>query len=86
MVHEEGVGLLLRGVDFGGASSLQSRATSKLNFFRWKYLFTTRKDLIKSRASGWYFWGVVVAVAFPGPYGPETGYDPRDISSAQGKT
>ena len=40
--------------------------------------FTTRKDLIKRKASGWYFWGVVVAVAFPGPYGPETGYDPRD--------
>ena len=40
--------------------------------------FTTRKDLIKRKASGWYFWGAVVAVAFPGPYGPETGYDPRD--------
>ena len=38
--------------------------------------------MIKRRASGWYFWGVVVAVAFPGPYGPETGYDPRDNPSA----
>ena len=40
--------------------------------------YDTRKDLIKSRATGWYFWGVVVAVAFPGPYEPEAGYDPRD--------
>ena len=42
--------------------------------------FTTRKDLIKRKASGWYFWGAVVAVAFPGPYGPETGYDPKDTT------
>ena len=34
--------------------------------------------MIKRRASGWHFWGVVVAVAFRGPYGPEAGYDPRD--------
>ena len=32
----------------------------------------------KIRALGWNFWGAVVAVAFPGPYGPGTGYDPRD--------
>ena len=47
-------------------------------FFRWKSLFATRKGVVKRMASGWLFWDVVVAVAFRGPYGPETGYDPRE--------
>ena len=39
---------------------------------------------MERRASGWHFWGVVVAVAFRGPYGPETGYDPRDSAASRG--
>jgi len=32
------------------------------NLFEWKVSFATREDFIKSRASGDYFWGVVVVV------------------------
>ena len=60
-----------------GHLNLQSCAACKLFFFRWKSLFATRKGLVKRRASGRLFLGVV-AVAFRGPYGPGTGYDPRD--------
>ena len=36
-----------------------------------------KKHLVERGASGWHFWGVVVPVAFCGPYRAETGYDPR---------
>ena len=57
--------------------NLQSHTICKLKFVLWKFPFATREDLIRW-ASGWHFWGVVVAVAFFGPYEPETSYDPRD--------
>ena len=34
--------------------------------------------VVHEEGVGLLLMGVVVAVAFPGPYGPETGYDPKD--------